>query len=234
MSLEYRSFAIVPEIEERADNGLPRLRGHAAVFNSLSEPMYGFREQIAPGAFAESIGKDDIRALWNHDTSHVLGRKSAGTLILTEDERGLAVDINPPNTTWAKDLLISIKRGDITQMSFGFRVLTDSWAKVDGDEVRTLEKVQLFEVSPVTFPAYSATDISTNSADPVADALMLDEIDVRALVAAVERRRIGTASNEDVYLIRSAIRALEPAAGPTPLETLELMRRRQQIAALDL
>ncbi len=234
MSLEYRSFAIVPEIEERADNGLPRLRGHAAVFNSLSEPMYGFREQIAPGAFAESIGKDDIRALWNHDTSHVLGRKSAGTLILTEDERGLAVDINPPNTTWAKDLLISIKRGDITQMSFGFRVLTDSWAKVDGDEVRTLEKVQLFEVSPVTFPAYSATDISTNSADPISDALMLDEIDVRALVAAVERRRSGTASNEDVYLIRSAIRALEPAAGPTPLETLELMRRRQQIAALDL
>lgn len=234
MSLEYRSFAIVPEIEERADNGLPRLRGHAAVFNSLSEPMYGFREKIAPGAFAESIGKDDIRALWNHDTSHVLGRKSAGTLILTEDERGLAVDINPPNTTWAKDLLISIKRGDITQMSFGFRVLTDSWSKVDGDEVRTLEKVQLFEVSPVTFPAYSATDISTNSSDPVSDALMLDEIDVRALVAAVERRRSGTASNEDVYLIRSAIRALEPAAGPTPLETLELMRRRQQIAALDL
>lgn len=234
LAREYRSFAIVPEIEERADNGLPRLRGHAAVFNSLSEPMYGFREKIAPGAFAESIGKDDIRALWNHDTGHVLGRKSAGTLILTEDERGLAVDINPPNTTWAKDLLISIKRGDITQMSFGFRVLTDSWAMVDGGEVRTLEKVQLFEVSPVTFPAYSATDISTNDADPETDALMIDEIDVRALVAAVERRRNGSASTEDVHLIRSAIRALEPAAGPTPLETLELMRRRQQIAALDL
>lgn len=234
VSLEYRSFSIAPEVEERGDGGLPKLRGHAAVFNSLSEPMFGFREQIAPGAFAESIGKDDVRALWNHDTGHVLGRKSAGTLILTEDERGLAVDIKPPPTTWARDLLISIQRGDVTQMSFGFRVLTDSWAKRDGEEIRTLEKVQLFEVSPVTFPAYSATDISTNSAEPESDPVMIGDIEARAVVAAFNKWRSGSASDDDVRLIRSAIRVLESAAGPTPLETLDLMRRRQQIAALDL
>lgn len=219
MSLEYRSFAIVPEIEERADNGLPRLRGHAAVFNSLSEPMYGFREQIAPGAFAESIGKDDIRALWNHDTSHVLGRKSAGTLILTEDERGLAVDINPPNTTWAKDLLISIKRGDVSQMSFGFRVLTDSWSMVDGSEVRTLEKVQLFEVSPVTFPAYSATDVSARS---------LAGVEARDLFSAYSRLEEGVASLTDRELLRRAAERLADQAGPTQdeLDEIALVERR--------
>lgn len=222
-SLERRSYTVAG-LEVRADHGLSRLVGHAAVFESLSEPMYGFREKIAAGAFAESIGKDDIRALWNHDTSHVLGRKSAGTLILTEDERGLAVDIKPPPTTWAKDLMISIQRGDITQMSFGFQVLTDSWSMVDGAEVRTLEKVKLYEVSPVTFPAYSATDIGSRS---------IAGVEMRDLFDAMDRAQAGTATREDMNLIRRANRGLDQVGGPTPEESRDILRRRLSIAALD-
>lgn len=215
MALERRSFEI-GEIDLRADGGQPRLRGHAAVFNSLSEPMFGFREQIAPGAFAESIGTDDIRALWNHDTGHVLGRKSAGTLILTEDERGLAVEITPPSTSWAKDLMVSIGRGDVTQMSFGFQVLTDSWSLVDGGEVRTLEKVKLFEVSPVTFPAYSATDISARA---------IAGIEMRDLMDAYARLSHGQATREDISLIRRA----SEQAGPTPEDKIQLDRNRRRL-----
>lgn len=214
LALERRSF-VLGGIEVRADGGHPRLTGHAAVFNSLSEPMYGFREQIAPGAFAESIGKDDIRALWNHDTSHVLGRKAAGTLILTEDERGLAVDIKPPPTQWAKDLLISIKRGDVSQMSFGFQVLTDSWSLVDGAEVRTLEKVRLFEVSPVTFPAYTATDIGSRS---------IAGVDLRSLCDAYARLGDGQHTREDIAIIRRA----SQLAGPTTDDLARGLRNRRR------
>ncbi len=154
-------------VEMRAEGDSPKLVGHAAVFNALSEEMYGFREKIDRGAFSKSIAESDVRALWNHDSSFVLGRKKAKTLELAEDERGLAVEINPPNTQWARDVITSIKRGDVDQMSFGFRVIRDRW-DIDrsGDKevlIRTLVEVRLFEVSPVTFPAYSQTDVSARA-----------------------------------------------------------------------
>lgn len=142
----------------------PKIRGHAALFNSRSENLGGFYEEIAPGAFTESIAADDVRALWNHNDSFVLGRNRANTLRLFEDSQGLGVEIDPPDAQWARDLLGSMKRGDVTQMSFGFRVLTDSIRKIDGLWVRRLEKVRLFDVSPVTFPAYTGTDVSVRSA----------------------------------------------------------------------
>ena len=94
------------------------IEGHAAVFDSWSETLGGifpFKEIVRKGAFNESIGKDDIRALFNHDPNYVLGRNRAGTLELVEDEIGLKVRIIPPDTSWAKDIQISIRRGDITQ-----------------------------------------------------------------------------------------------------------------------
>jgi HK97 family phage prohead protease len=133
------------------------IEGYAAVFNVLSEDLGGWRERIAPGAFARSIADNDVRALWDHDSKYVLGRNRAGTLELAEDERGLSVAIEPPATTWADDLAASMKRGDVNQMSFGFYTRVDEWLEEDGLLVRVLRDVDLFDVSVVTFPAYPQT-----------------------------------------------------------------------------
>lgn len=138
------------------------IEGHAAVFDSWSETLGGifpFKEKVIRGAFSQSLERDDIRALFNHDPNYVLGRNKAGTLQLREDERGLLVRILPPDTSWAKDLRTSIERGDINQMSFGFTVEEDEWRYEDGYDIRELKKVKLYDVSPVTFPAYTATDV---------------------------------------------------------------------------
>lgn len=142
------------------------IEGHAAVFNSWSETLGGifpFKEKVRKGAFNESIGRDDIRALFNHDPNYVLGRNRAGTLELVEDDVGLRVRINPPDTSWARDIVTSIRRGDISQMSIGFVVEEDKWSTEDGIDTRELRKVQLFDVSPVTFPAYTATDVGVRA-----------------------------------------------------------------------
>lgn len=148
----------------------PRIIGHAAVFNQLSEDLGGFREQVIPGAFLEAIEKDDVRALFNHNPDHVLGRNLAGTLKLSEDARGLAIDILLPDTQTGRDLLISLDRGDITQMSFAFTVRPNGqdWAKNDdGLWVRTVKRVRLYDVSPVTYPAYPQTDVAVRSLDEI-------------------------------------------------------------------
>ena len=145
----------------------PAIDGYASVFDSWSEELGGnqpFRERVVKGAFEETIQNDDIRALFNHDPNYVLGRNKAGTLTLEEDDKGLHVRITPPDTQWAKDLLVSIKRGDITQMSFGFTVILDRWNYEDNTDVRELLKVKLYDVSPVTFPAYTQTECGIRSA----------------------------------------------------------------------
>lgn len=145
-----------------SEQGNEIIEGHAAVFNSWSEMLGGlfsFKEIVRKDAFKETIQNDDIRALFNHDPNYVLGRNKSNTLYLEEDEVGLRVKITPPNTTYAKDLVESIKRGDVSQMSIGFIVLDDSWGTVDGVDTREIKKVKLFDVSPVTFPAYQETDV---------------------------------------------------------------------------
>ena len=158
---------LATNMEVRAQGEKPQIVGHAAVFNRDSELIGGmFIERIAPGAFAESLGKpDDVRALINHDPNLLLARNISGTLTLREDEQGLHVTIDPPNTTYANDLLESAKRGDISQMSFGFQTIVDSWTRGENGapDVRTLRKVRLFDVSPVTFPAYPDTDVAVRS-----------------------------------------------------------------------
>jgi len=150
--------------ELRAQGG-SKISGHAAVFNQLSEDLGGFREKISPGAFTDTIKDSDIRALWNHDPNFVLGRTKAGTLSLHEDEIGLVTDYNFPDTAVARDLLKSIERGDVDQQSFGFMVMPDgqNWRLEDGGLVRTLSKIELFDVSPVTFPAYPQTDVGVRA-----------------------------------------------------------------------
>lgn len=158
---EIRSFSFEIEKEER------KMVGHAAVFGEVAEIGGWFREQVEPGAFRASIRKDDVRALFNHDENYVLGRNMAGTLQLSEDSKGLKVSITPPDTQFARDLAVSIERGDINQMSFAFQVLEEEWVRGEKKELdlRKIKKVRLFDVSPVTFPAYEGTDIAIRSRD---------------------------------------------------------------------
>lgn len=165
--VERRHFAADGFTIEKRDDGVRKLIGHAAVFNSLSEDLGGFREQIAPGAFAEAISSDDVRALFNHDPNFILGRNRSSTLVLKEDSRGLAIEIVLPDTQTVRDLVVApIERGDVSQMSFGFTVRPNGqdWAKDDeGRVIRTLKRLRLFDVSPVVYPAYPATDIAVRS-----------------------------------------------------------------------
>ena len=151
-------------MEVRSDDGENRISGYAAVFNQLSENLGGFREQIEPGAF-DDVLNDDVRALYNHEPHLILGRTTAGTLQLDTDSTGLSYRIDPPDTRYAQDLLISIKRGDVTQSSFAFRIEDDSWDEDDdGRLVRTIKRFKrLYDISPVTYPAYPDTTVAARS-----------------------------------------------------------------------
>jgi HK97 family phage prohead protease len=155
--IETRVFVNDFEIRETGDS--MTLTGYAARFNEPSEPL-PFIERIAPGAFKRSLrAKNDIKLLWNHDSSMVLGSTRAGTLRLSEDELGLRVEADLPSTSFGIDAKISIQRGDVTGFSFGFTVPPngDSWNS-EGTE-RTLKSVRLLEVSTgVAFPAYPSTN----------------------------------------------------------------------------
>jgi HK97 family phage prohead protease len=138
----------------------PALRGHAIVFNALSEPLLFFREKIAPEAvdrtFEEAI---DVRALVDHDAAKILGRVSARTLTLKKDPQGLLVEIDPPDTSYARDVIESVRRRDLTGMSFAFRTLKDLWDETTDPPERTVLDMRIREVSIVTWPAYPATDV---------------------------------------------------------------------------
>lgn len=163
--IERRVFTITGLETRAAEGDQPaRLAGYAAVFDEMSEEMWGFREVIRAGAFAKSLG-GDVRALFNHNPDLILGRTKAKTLTLREDQRGLYIEILPPDTGFARDLMASISRGDIDQMSFGFRTVKDAWKDENGKVTRELLEVDVFDVSPVTFPAYPTTEIAVRSFD---------------------------------------------------------------------
>lgn len=155
---EYRSYP-VKQIELRAAASAPtQIVGYAAVFNQLSEDLGFFREKIAPGAFAGSISTEDVYALWQHKSDQPLARKGNRSLGLREDTIGLNVEITPPDTSWGRDAVVSVQSDLVKHFSFGFQVVRDEWDYSNRDmPIRTLLEVKLFEVSPVTFPAYPQT-----------------------------------------------------------------------------
>lgn len=173
MHKEMERRSIDAEFRVEGNEGEPaKIVGYAAKFNTMSEEMWGFRETIAPGAFAEALKDSDVRALFNHDPNIVLGRNKAGTLSLLEDSVGLRYEITPPDTQTATDLIASIRRGDVTQSSFAFTLHgggEHSWKEdADGTVTRTIIKVaRLFDVSPVTYPAYPDTESGVRSAEDV-------------------------------------------------------------------
>lgn len=140
-----------------------RLTGYAAVFNSTANIGGRFTEEIAPGAFAQTLAaRNDVLALVDHDASKVLGRTKSGTLRLSEDVRGLAFDIQVPNTTLGADILEMAQRGDIGGASFSFKAIDEDWS---GNH-RSLKAVHLLEVSIVmAHPAYIDTQVYARSRD---------------------------------------------------------------------
>lgn len=161
MTMERRALTATPEL--RAGGGVKVARGYAALFNSETDIGGMFRERIAPGAFADTLKSADVRALIDHDTGRVIGRSAAGTLRLQEDERGLFVEVDLPDTTDGRDLAVQLERGDISGMSFGFAVTRQTWDETGDMPIRTIEAVDLYEVSAVAFPAYPETEIALRS-----------------------------------------------------------------------
>lgn len=160
---------ITPELRASEKDGVKRISGYAAVFDSWSEDLGWFREKISPGAFRDALKTSDTMALFNHDHNIILGRQSAGTLRLKEDERGLHMEVDLPDTQVANDVYELIDRGDVRGQSFGFSVGESEWRyKDDTEELdeRTIIKVkELFDVGPVTYPAYPDTSVAKRSHD---------------------------------------------------------------------
>lgn len=176
------------KLEARSDGeGAPKLVGYAAMFNVEANIGGYFREMIAPGAFAKAIGTDDVRALFNHDSNIVLGRNKAGTLILSEDAAGLRVEIDPPDTALARDLMVSMQRGDITQMSFGFVATRQEWDDTGDLPLRTILEAELMDVSVVTYPAYDDTQIAVRSLEKFRE----EKRNVTPIIAARLRMKHG-------------------------------------------
>jgi HK97 family phage prohead protease len=186
------------DFEVRAEGDGMTFTGYASVFNSPSEDLGGFVEYVAPGAFKRSLqSRNEVKLLWNHDSGEPLASLRGGTMQLVEDERGLKVTAKLPNTTRGRDVAELLRTNVISEMSFGFNVIKDSWSR-DG-QTRTLESVRLFEVSVVSFGAYKSTSASVRSQptinpDQLADALLklesgeeLDEANANLITEVVNK-----------------------------------------------
>jgi hypothetical protein len=178
----------VRALEPESEGAPRRLVGYAAVFDTLSEDLGGFRETIEPGAFAKSLKRgDDVLAFIEHQGGlSTLGRVGNGTLRLKEDDRGLLMDVDLPDTTAARDIFELVRRADISQTSFGFRTVTDAWNVEEGEEIRTLKEVDLKDVSPVAMPAYPTTkiDVRSKGGALVVPSLAVDTSDALASMAS--------------------------------------------------
>ena len=225
--------------EFRFDADKNEITGTAARFGVWSEDLGGFKERIRQGAFSKTIKEGDIRLLFNHDPNFILARTSNGTMTLEEDKRGLNFTASLPNTTYASDLKESIKRGDISQNSFGFRIINDKW-KISDDrnqlDERTLTEVKLFDLGPVTFPAYPQTTVKVRSILKEAGI----DYDIIGTMWSKEDKGILTLTerNEVLEMIKllhdkfTIVDTNEPIAdnhsedGVEPSQTLELTRMR--------
>lgn len=216
MDFETRVAEAKREIRARSLDGIERLYvpgtvelregdagwqivGYGYVFNSLSENLGGFREQIAPGAGADVLAKShDIRGLINHNPDLLLGRTVAKTMTVEEDDTGGQYVIDAPDTSYANDLRVSLKRGDINQSSFAFRVARggDVWEEDDetGLLLRTITKFSgLFDMSPVTYPAYPETTSGARDSVPDAERVVDEPAERRDNDGDVEEPADGTA-----------------------------------------
>ena len=232
---ERRTWQLAEVRAQQGSDETPHISGYAAVFNSPSEEIeeWGFRftEIIRKGAFAKTLKEADARALVNHDPNYVLGRNTARTLTLAEDQKGLAINVTPPDTQWARDLQESMNRGDVNQMSFAFRVVKERYTENNEEKhvLRELLEVQLFDVSVVTYPAYPATSAV------VRNLWQGTGLDLERVTSTLLRKRAGLPlSCDDNACVEGAINALreylqaEPASG----HSVAAAARRRQLDLL--
>jgi HK97 family phage prohead protease len=188
--------------EVRAEGDGMSFTGYASVFNSPSEDLGGFIEYVAPGAFKRSLqSRNEVKLLWNHDAGEPLASLRGGTMQLVEDEIGLRVTAQLPNTTRGRDVAELLRTKVIDSMSFGFNVIKDSWSR-DG-QTRTLESVRLFEASIVSFPAYSSTTATVRSTQPTINADDLAE----ALLKLESGEELDVASAELITEVVNKLKA---------------------------
>lgn len=197
------------------------ISGHASIFDEPYD-LYGFREQVARGAFKKSVKEGDVAALWNHDPNTVLGRKRAGTLRLVEDDVGLAYEVDLPDTQAARDLYTLIQRGDVYQSSFAFEIQRESWKYPSGDSsdlpLRTIQQVRLYDVSPVTYPANPSTDVDVKRAmRSLAEAFGIESYEVETVpdLWALARQQDAEATTEEQAGAQPEALAAIPPQEPT-------------------
>jgi len=186
-----RRFLELPSELRAAENDSRTVIGSAAVFGVQTDLRW-FKEMIDPGAFDDVLAdaNHDVVALFNHDDNMVLARRSAGTLKIWKEENKLMYQFEAPNTTAGNDLLESLSRGDIRSSSFQFEVSEQKWQydeKDDRNDLRTILKVsRLWDVSPVTFPAYEDTDVAKRSKPVKNEKPVWDETEVNARMRMLE------------------------------------------------
>lgn len=179
-------------VEVRAEGAKRTLTGYAAVWNSDTTIGDYFVERIAPGAFTKALRESDILALVNHDWGRVVGRTRSKTLRLMEDERGLKVEIDVPDTTDGNDLWTLVERGDISGMSFSFRATKQEWDESGDIPHRTVLEAELYEVTATPIPAYPDTTLAKRSLEAARAETEAAGKDAerRAADAAAAKRRV--------------------------------------------
>jgi HK97 family phage prohead protease len=188
--IETRSLNLFPEMEARAaeDEEFIRITGYGAVFQRKYD-VYGFKERIAPGAFAKTLAeKPDVRGMFNHDPSFLLGRTKSGTMDVAEDKKGLAYEIRADKLDpQAQSVARKIARGDVDGSSMAFFVRNEEWeSDADGrPKLRTITEIELIETGPVTMPASPSTTAK------IQRSLEETGIDFDALTGFAVKRRAG-------------------------------------------
>lgn len=229
-SIEHRTLpANQAELRAIAEGeAAPRLEGYPALFNVLSEDMFGFRERVLPGAFTEALA-GDVWAVWNHNRDLVLGRNRAKTLELAEDSKGLRAVIHPPRTPLHDSYVESVRRGDVSQMSFSFRTLEDLWIYDDKQSpIRELVRVKLLEISPAIFVAYPKTRVAARALAVAAElrGLPIDAGFLQDDCAEAELRTLITSS--------AARLIAPPETRPPPDWRTSVLRQRRELDLLEV
>lgn len=183
----------------------PIIEGHGTVFNQWSDPIFDFVERFKPGSFKRTLAEaPDVRSFFNHERNIILGRTKNGTLILKEDQEGLAFEAHPPDTTQARDVCTLIDGGYVDQCSIQFICRRDEWSDLEGRPTRTILDADLLEVGPVTWAQYPQTDVQLRAF------MNFMNIDVQAVGRAIAKRLAGQPTGEtETRLIKQVVGILD-------------------------
>lgn len=213
------------ERSTRADGTeVATFHGEAIVFNEwtwIGSQKYGFRERIAPEAVTDALVEDDVRFLINHDPNLILGRNTAGTVDLRATERSLEVDSELPALSYAQDLAISLERGDVSGMSFAFEILEESVAvEEDGTYSYTITKLRLYDVSVVTYPAYTMTTagLRSEALEVLCRSAGLSQVEERKLLRSLTSAPDEAIDEAVLAEMRGIVTSTDTATGEEPVE----------------